>query len=171
MPNKSLYQYEYPRPAVTVDCVVFGLEDKQLHILLIERLNEPFAKHWALPGGFVDLHEDLDLAAYRELKEETHLDNIQLHQIGGFGTPHRDPRGHTITVAYYTLVNKADFHPKAGDDASKAQWFPTNQMPPIAFDHQDIFNKALHLLHQQARTKRNKRHKQKFRHAPYFINQ
>ncbi|MEI6176374.1 MAG: NUDIX domain-containing protein [Verrucomicrobiota bacterium] len=140
------FTYEYPRPALTVDCVVFGFDGNGLQILLIRRALEPFLGSWALPGGFVDMDEDIDQAARRELEEETHLHDVYLEQLFTFGTPGRDPRGRVITVAYYALV-RPDQHPATGDsDASEAAWHPVEQLPDLAFDHSLIIDKALERL-------------------------
>ena len=140
------FTYEYPRPALTVDCVVFGFDGGGLQVLLIRRALEPFLGSWALPGGFVDMDEDLDQAARRELQEETHLSQVYLEQLFTFGTPGRDPRGRVVSVAYYALV-RPDQHPATGDsDASEAAWHPVGQLPPLAFDHTQIIAKALERL-------------------------
>ena len=136
------YQYEYPRPAVTVDCVVFGLDDGALKVLLIQRQKEPYAHRWALPGGFVDMGESLDQAAWRELSEETGIERMYLEQLYTFGAVDRDPRGRVITVAYYALTNMADHALAAGTDAENAAWFPVSEVPPLAFDHQHILDAA-----------------------------
>src|SRR5581483_12328951 len=95
------YSYEYPRPSLTVDCVVFGLDEENLKVLLIERDLEPFKGKWALPGGFVRLDETLDEAARRELREETGVTNVYLEQLYTVGDINRDPRERVVTVAYY----------------------------------------------------------------------
>ncbi|MGK7943152.1 MAG: NUDIX domain-containing protein [Microcystaceae cyanobacterium] len=138
------YTYDYPKPAVTVDCVVFGLdEDKQLKVLLIQRDIPPYEGQWALPGGFIRLEENLEEAARRELKEETGIDQIFLEQLYTFGTVKRDPRERVITVAYYALINLNEYVIKATTDAREAQWFTVNQIPPLAFDHDQILQVAL----------------------------
>jgi 8-oxo-dGTP diphosphatase len=140
------FTYEYPRPALTVDCVVCGFDGGGLQVLLIRRALEPFLGAWALPGGFVDMDEDLDQAARRELQEETHLSQVYLEQLFTFGTPGRDPRGRVVSVAYYALV-RPDQHPATGDsDASEAAWHSVDQLPPLAFDHTQIIVKALERL-------------------------
>jgi 8-oxo-dGTP diphosphatase len=140
------FTYEYPRPALTVDCVVFGFDGGGLQVLLIRRALEPFLGSWALPGGFVKMDEDLDQAARRELEEETHLSRVFLEQLFTFGTPGRDPRGRVVSVAYYALV-RPDQHPATGDsDASEAGWHPVDQLPSLAFDHTQIIDKALERL-------------------------
>jgi 8-oxo-dGTP diphosphatase len=139
------HTYEYPRPAVTVDCVVFGLDlsAADLKILLIQRSGEPFANHWALPGGFVDMDETLDAAAKRELQEETGLSRLYLEQLYTFGDPGRDPRDRVITVAYYALVKLTDFNPRAASDAKDVAWFAVSDLPPLAFDHDQVIETAL----------------------------
>lgn len=140
------FTYDYPRPALTVDCVVFGFDGDGLQVLLIRRGLEPFLGAWALPGGFVGMDEDLDQAARRELEEETHLSRVFLEQLATFGTPGRDPRGRVVSVAYYALV-RPDQHPACGDsDASEAAWHPVGRVPALAFDHALILRKALERL-------------------------
>lgn len=133
--------YRHPRPSVTVDTLIFCVENNEVKLLLIQRGNDPFKGTWALPGGFVEKDEGLDEAAARELKEETGLDNISFAQVGSFGDPGRDPRGHTVTVTYaaFLLSSKGT---KAGDDASAAAFFPFGQLPPLAFDHQTIIQET-----------------------------
>ena len=136
------YSYEYPRPALTVDCVVFGLDDEDLKVMLIQRDLEPFAGHWALPGGFVRMEESLDDAAARELQEETGIGKVFLEQLYSFSTPDRDPRGRVVSVAYYALVNLRDHRVLAATDARSAAWFPVSDTPSLAFDHEAILAMA-----------------------------
>jgi 8-oxo-dGTP diphosphatase len=145
------FTYEYPRPAVTVDCVVFGLDQGVLQLLLIKRNSPPFTGCWALPGGFVDQHETLDAAARRELEEETGLRDVFLEQLYSFGDPGRDPRGHTVSVAYYALVRQDQHVPQAATDASDAAWFPVAKLPKLAFDHQRIIATAVARLQGKVR--------------------
>lgn len=146
------YCYEYPRPALTVDCVVFGLDDRAvLNILLIRRNLEPFKASWALPGGFVRLDETLEDAARRELQEETGLHDVFLEQLYTFGAIHRDPRDRVVSVAYYALVN-LEAHPAiAATDADEAAWFPLAELPPVAFDHATILEVAIGRLRGKVR--------------------
>jgi 8-oxo-dGTP diphosphatase len=140
------YTYEYPRAALTVDCVVFGLDELELKIMLIQRALEPFAGKWALPGGFVRLTETLEEAARRELEEETGLHGIFLEQLYTFGAVDRDPRERVVSVAYYALVDLRDHSVHAASDASAAGWFGVHDMPSLAFDHADILQVALERL-------------------------
>jgi ADP-ribose pyrophosphatase len=135
------YTYDYPRPAVTADCVVMTKESVP-QVLLIERGFAPYKGCWAFPGGFMNMDETTEQCAIRELEEETGLKVTDLLQIGAYSKVDRDPRGRTITVAYLVLVD----HPVAvcgQDDAVKAQWFPIDALPPLAFDHEDIMRDAI----------------------------
>ncbi len=148
------FTYEYPRPAVTVDTVLATIGERgELRVLLIERGNDPHAGHWALPGGFVDQHEDLMAAARREMMEETHIELGPLIQLGAYGTPHRDPRGHTVGVAFLSVVEPGAVVGIAGDDAADCRWFAARRPPKLAFDHGDILRDARKKLAQLAANK------------------
>ena len=142
------FKYQYERPGLTVDCVVFGLDLEQsaLMVMLIERDVEPFAGTWAIPGGFVKSNETLLEAATRELSEETGIKNVFLEQLFTFGDPGRDPRGWVVSVAHYALVapDKHELH--ATTDAREARWFPVDSLPPLPFDHNQILKMALERL-------------------------
>jgi 8-oxo-dGTP diphosphatase len=140
------HTYEYPRPALTVDCVVFGQDEEDLKVLLIQRGVEPYAGRWALPGGFVRMDEALDAAARRELEEEAGIRPVHLEQLYTFGEPGRDPRGRVITVAYFALVKLSDHQLHAATDAREAAWFSVWDTPKLAFDHADILATALQRL-------------------------
>jgi 8-oxo-dGTP diphosphatase len=140
------YTYEYPRPALTVDCVVFGMDEEDLKVLLIKRGVEPFQGKWALPGGFVRMEESLDEAARRELEEEAGIRPSHLEQLYTFGEPGRDPRGRVVTVAYFVLVKLSDHRVHASTDAREAAWFSVWDAPKLAFDHADILSAALQRL-------------------------
>jgi 8-oxo-dGTP diphosphatase len=145
------FTYQYARPAVTVDCVVFGLDDEDLKVLLIQRDIEPFAGRWALPGGFVKMDETLEESALRELREETGLTKVFLEQLYTFGNPGRDPRERVVTVAYYALVKLLDHQVQAATDARSAAWFAVDDLPKLCFDHEDIVATALKRLQGKVR--------------------
>jgi 8-oxo-dGTP diphosphatase len=126
---------------ITVDIVLFTILERQLHVLLIRRLAEPFRGSYALPGGFVLENESVDEAAHRELQEETGVEKVFLEQLYTFGEPNRDPRGRVITVAYYALVANSHIL-RSGTDAADAAWFSLDKLPPVAFDHQSIIEYA-----------------------------
>jgi len=136
------YCYDYPRPALTVDIVLFHRTADGVEVLLIKRARDPFKDLWAFPGGFVDEDESLEDAAARELREETGLVGIHLEQIGAFGDPGRDPRGHTVSVVF-SAVFDARVQAGAADDAADAGWHSALAPPELAFDHQKILNIAL----------------------------
>ena len=140
------HTYEYPRPALTVDCVVFGLDEQDLKVLLVRRGLPPFEGRWALPGGFVRMEETLDDAARGELREETGLKDVYLEQLYTFGDVRRDPRGRVVSVAYYALVNLADHRVQAATDARDAAWFAVADVPSLSFDHDDILAAASNRL-------------------------
>lgn len=167
-----MHVYEYPHPAVTVDCVVFGLDEarpapsgaaaqaerpgstlgtRDLTVLLIQRDLDPYAGAWALPGGFVRIDEDLEVAARRELEEETGLRDLYLEQLAAFGAPDRDPRERVITVAYLAIVNLFDHPVAAATDARSARWFALDELPRLAFDHEQILEAALGRLRAMVR--------------------
>ena len=142
-----MYSYEYPRPALTVDVVIFTLREGQLHVLLVQRAEKPFSGMWALPGGFVKMEEALDEAAYRELEEETGLQQAYLEQLYTYGDPKRDPRGRVVTVAYFALIPAdAPILTEGSSEVSKAGWFPIERLPRLAFDHAEIISYALRRL-------------------------
>src|SRR6516162_9599059 len=145
------HTYQYPRAALTVDCVVFGFDEGDLKVLLIERGLEPFKGRWALPGGFVRVDETLDAAARRELQEEAGLTNIFLEQLYTFGAVDRDPRERVVSVAYYALVKLTEHAAKAATDAANAQWFPVLKVPKLAFDHGHILSTAVERLKSKVR--------------------
>jgi 8-oxo-dGTP diphosphatase len=149
--NIMPHTYQYPRAALTVDCVVFGFDESELKVLLIQRALDPFKGKWALPGGFVHVDETLDDAARRELAEETGLENVFLEQLYTFGTVKRDPRERVVSVAHFALVKLSDYKAKAATDAAKAEWFPISELPKLAFDHADIVVAALARLQGKVR--------------------
>lgn len=136
------YCYEYPRPAVTTDCVIFGFDGVDINVLLIERGIEPYKGKWAFPGGFVQMDESTEECAKRELFEETGIKDVFIEQLYTFSDVKRDPRGRVITVAYFALVKTLDYQLLAGDDAIKAQWYKLKDIPSLAFDHDLILRIA-----------------------------
>ncbi len=136
------HTYEYPRAALAVDCVVFGLDVTDLKVLLIQRKLAPFQHAWALPGGFVHLDETLDEAAARELREEAGVTDVYLEQLYTFGTIDRDPRERVVTIAYYALAKLGDHRIRAATDAVGVGWFALDDLPKLAFDHATIVARA-----------------------------
>src|SRR5436305_5734474 len=125
----KLHCYDFARPAVTVDIVLFAWHSAALRVLLIQRKAPPFAGSWALPGGYIDMREHLKSSAVRELREETGINCMRLTQLGAFGDPDRDPRGRTVTVIYYALL-PCDTHeqPRANDDAADVRWWDIRRL-------------------------------------------
>jgi 8-oxo-dGTP diphosphatase len=146
-----MYQYKHPHPAVTTDIVIFSIDQQQLKLLLVRRKEEPYKDCWALPGGFVNIDEDLEICALRELQEETGVTAVSLEQLYTFGKPDRDPRERVITVAYYALVPIDYLQIRAASDAKEVAWFSLNDLPPLAFDHDVIASMA----HEQLASKLN----------------
>ncbi|MEN0005389.1 MAG: NUDIX domain-containing protein [Bacteroidota bacterium] len=146
------YTYEYPRPALTVDCVIFGFDaSSKLKVLLIQRAHAPFEGQWALPGGFVDMDETLEQAALRELEEETGVKDVFIEQLYSFGHPERDPRGRVVSVAYFALINLMAHPVQAASDARTVKWFEIDQIPSLAFDHDRILHMAIARLRSKVR--------------------
>jgi 8-oxo-dGTP diphosphatase len=140
------YSYDYPRPALTTDMIVFSYYKNKLLVLLIERKYMPFKGKWAFPGGFVNMDETAEECAYRELKEETGLEIRDLSQLITVSTLGRDPRGRTVSVFFYGFINYESADIQAGDDAEKTRWFPADKLPALAFDHGEIIHIALERL-------------------------
>ena len=138
MATKGTYTYDWPRPMVTVDAVVYARVEGDIKLLLIQRGKTPFKGSWAFPGGYLELDEELAAAAVRELEEETGLSNVELRQMQTFGAIGRDPRGRTISVAYLGQVTADHMEVHAADDAAQAAWFDVDALPPMAFDHDRI---------------------------------
>jgi 8-oxo-dGTP diphosphatase len=136
------FSYEYARPALAVDCVVFGLDENDLKVLLIQRKLQPFQHTWALPGGFVRIDETLDVAARRELEEEAGVTDVYLEQLYTFGDISRDPRERVVSTAYYALAKLSDHRIRAATDAMGVGWFGLDDLPKLAFDHSAIVERA-----------------------------
>ena len=140
-----VYTSEYPPFFVTADAVLLVRGADGPQALVIRRGNQPFEGSWALPGGFVDINEDLRHAAVRELHEETGLRVTQLRQLGAYGAPDRDPRHRTVSVAFLAVLDDPP-EPTAGDDAAHAEWKPADwllEQDRLAFDHAQILRDAL----------------------------
>jgi 8-oxo-dGTP diphosphatase len=140
------FTYEYPRPAVTVDCVIFGFDRGELKVLLTKRGIEPYFGKWAFPGGFIQEKETSDDCARRKLFEEAGLINIFLEQLYTFSNVDRDPRYRVISIAYYALVKSTDYVLEAGIDIEDVQWFSLDKAKDLAFDHNQILSVAIERL-------------------------
>ncbi|GAB4328150.1 MAG: NUDIX hydrolase [Bacteroidales bacterium] len=140
------YTYRFPRPALTVDAVVFRRNEGRYEVLLIKRKHWPYQGMWALPGGFVDINETVEAAIERELFEETHLKVPFLKQLHTFSEPGRDPRGHTVSVTFFGEVDPESSKVEGGDDALEAKWFDMSNLPELAFDHSKAVNMAYNII-------------------------
>lgn len=153
--GKEYYAYNFPRPSVAVDCVIFGISPKvyfttnSVCVLLIKRKNPPYQNNWALPGGFMNIDETSISAAQRELSEETgvQIKKEELNFVGVFDNPERDPRGRIVGIAYSTVIKQDSVVLKANDDATDAKWFKVVDKGNMAFDHKLIIEKAWHQMH------------------------
>jgi 8-oxo-dGTP diphosphatase len=134
---------ECERPLVTVDVIIFTLQQDDLQVLLVRRRRWPCEGTWAIPGGLVRHDETLEAAALRKLEEETGLAKVYLEQLYTFGAPNRDPRDRVITVAYFAAVPANGMVPCAADDAEHVRWWSVYHLPPLAFDHAGILSYAL----------------------------
>jgi len=147
MAKKGTYIYDWPRPMVSVDAVVFAFFRNRAKLLLVNRGNEPFKGKWSLPGGFVEIREELEEAVVRELAEETGLFNVKLEQMRTYGNVGRDPRGRQITIVYMGIATEGVNKIKAGDDAAEVRWFDIEKLPKdMAFDHSDVAKFAISKL-------------------------
>lgn len=137
------FVYDYPRPAVTTDCVIFGFDGGDLKVLLVERATEPFLGKWALPGGFVNMEETTDECAKRVLQKETNLSDIYMEQLYSFSEVNRDPRFRVISIGYFALIKLSDYNAQAGTNETSVKWFILDDVPELAFDHSFVLQKAL----------------------------
>lgn len=140
------YEYDYPHPAVATDCVVFGFDGRELKVLLIERGVEPYRGMWAFPGGFLRMDETAEECAARELREETGLVLTNVRQLGAFSGVNRDPRERIVSIAFYVLARQSEV--RGGDDAANARWWPIDEVPQLAFDHDYILRQAMRRIRQ-----------------------
>ncbi len=141
--KKDMFTYPYPRPAVTVDAIVFRKGKTTSEVLLIRRRHPPFEGMWAAPGGFLDMEETHEEAVVRELEEETGISGVTLFQFHTYGALNRDPRHRTISIAYAGMLGDGNTQAEAGDDAAAAEWHPISQLPPLAFDHDEVVADAI----------------------------
>lgn len=140
----------YEQPAVTVDLVIFTVNDDTLNVMLVKRTEEPFADSWSLPGGFLKVGESLEDAALRVLKEKAGVENVYVEQLYTFGDPDRDPRARVITVTYFALIPWKDLLHPPSDKISDLTWSPVNHLPKLAFDHREIVEYAVRRLRAKA---------------------
>jgi len=147
MATKCKYTYEWPRPMVSADAAVFRISGGKTSLLLIKRKKDPYKDKWAIPGGFLEMDEELQDAAARELEEETGLTGVHLEQMRTFGTIGRDPRGRMITVTFMGITSEENPEVKGGDDAAEARWFDIENLPDnLAFDHEKVIKFAIEKL-------------------------
>jgi 8-oxo-dGTP diphosphatase len=152
MAEKGKYVYEWPRPMATVDAVVFRRAAGGTEVLLINRKHEPYKGKWAVPGGFIEIDEELEDAVARELQEETGLRGVRLEQMRTFGRCGRDPRGRQISIAFTGIAAEGHDKIRASDDAAKAQWFDIGKLPEdMAFDHDEMIACGIERLRKTGR--------------------
>ena len=140
----GLYAYQYPRASVTADAVLFAEKEGQMYVLLIQRGNDPYKGYWAFPGGFLNMDETVARCAERELEEETGIVLTGMQLVGIYSDVERDPRGRVITAAYTAMTTMTEA--TAADDAAAAKWWPLNDLPPLAFDHETILRDAKRVM-------------------------
>ena len=141
---------DYEQPAVTVDLVIFTVNDDMLKVMLVKRTDEPFADSWSIPGGFLKTSESLEDAALRVLKEKAGVENVYVEQLYTFGNPNRDPRARVITVTYFALIPWKDLIQPASGKVSDLMWASVNHLPNLAFDHREIVEYAVQRLRAKA---------------------
>ena len=141
---------DYEQPAVTVDLVIFTVNDDMLKVMLVKRADEPFADSWSIPGGFLKTSESLEDAALRVLKEKAGVENVYVEQLYTFGNPNRDPRARVITVTYFALIPWKDLIQPASGKVSNLMWASVTHLPKLAFDHREIVEYAVQRLRAKA---------------------
>jgi 8-oxo-dGTP diphosphatase len=141
---------DYEQPAVTVDLVIFTVNDAMLRIMLVKRAEDPFADCWSIPGGFLKVGESLEDAALRVLREKTGMQDVYMEQLYTFGDPGRDPRTRVITVTYFALIPWQNLHQPESDKVTDLTWVSVDRLPRLAFDHKQIVLYALQRLRAKA---------------------
>lgn len=145
------YYSEHSKVFVSVDCIIFGFEDKELKLLLGKRAMDPGRGEWSLYGGFVEENESLENAANRVLYELTGLKDLYMKQVGAFGAVNRDPGERVISVAYCALINVKDYDSKLLE-THQVEWVSLKDMPVLYSDHNDMVKKAIALLRRRIST-------------------
>ena len=140
----------YEQPGITVDLVIFTVNDGTLKVLLVKRAEEPFAGNWSIPGGFLQSGESLEEAAIRVMKGKTGVNEVYLEQLYTFGAPGRDPRARVITVTYLVLTPWKDFLRPESNKVIDLAWQSVDQLPELAFDHNEILTYAVNRLRAKA---------------------
>jgi len=138
--------HQYKNPSISVDIVLFGYHESRLSILLINRKEEPYADRWTLPGGFLRMEETLLQTCRRILKEKTGFSKLYLEQLFSFDALHRDPRRRVISIAYYGLINSFYYQLVLSKIANDIKWCSVHHLPPLGFDHREIYKLALRRL-------------------------
>jgi 8-oxo-dGTP diphosphatase len=144
---EKISHLDYFKIAVSVDCVIFGYDDKELKVLLIKSDLEEFTGLWSLLGDLVRPDEDIESAPYRVLKERTGLDDVYLDQVYTFGGLDRHPSGRVITIAYYSLVDIN--HHQLKLTHNELHWHSVDDIKDLAFDHKMILDRSLERLREQ----------------------
>lgn len=148
-----MIQFSPPVASHSVDCVVFGFDDRKLKVLIIKRASEPATDEWALPGGFMEIHESLEEAADRLLDHLTGVNGVYLEQLGTFSNLNRHPLGRVITTAFYGLSKPNRYWLNPTWHAKEAEWVDVEAVPNLAFDHNEIIKKALTVLQREIKLK------------------
>lgn len=148
----SSHYSQHPKFYAAVDCIIFGFSAGELSLLLLKRNFQPAMGEWSLMGGFVQENESTDEAAKRVLYELTGLENVYMDQVGAFGEIERDPGERVISIAYYALINIAEYNHEFVKKHN-AYWVKINEVPGLIFDHEQMVAKARKIMQQKASTK------------------
>jgi ADP-ribose pyrophosphatase YjhB (NUDIX family) len=142
-------QYQNVKRLLSVDCIIFGYEKEQLKLLLFKRIIEPARGQWSLIGGWIQENESAEDAARRVTTFITGLKDIYLEQVHVFSDPKRDPGGNVLTIAFNAFI-KIEKHSNELIKEYGAEWFPINEVPPLIFDHDEMFRIAYEKLRLKA---------------------